>query len=640
MSAPTDQAHADRSAPKLSDEPSNGPSDGQSGPEPETAQLSRWTRWYLWMTGLDRWRPALLAILAGLLGALAQAPYRVHIGLIIGFSLAYWLLDAVSRRADGQAPRSAWRAAFAIGWGFGFGYHFLGLYWMAFSFLVQADQFAWMAPIAIIAMPAFLATFWGAAFVVIRALWARRGGDARTHARVIDRALIFVAIFMIAEYARGHVLTGLPWNLPGQVMAAPLVLAQSAALVGVYGLSFVTVLMAISPAAFSLRGAAGPRDPDSSLNARGLPTGLPTGLLAGLPTGLLAGLAVTAGLLALLVAIGVVRLSLNPLRLRDDVAIRIVQPNIPQREKIDPAFWERNIDRAAALSAGPVRAASPFAADATLFVIWPENAAPVIDEVPGMIARVDAALPAGSILLTGAVRRDATPNGQAVYNAITMLAPTSKPASKPTSASDLAPAASGAPPRRRRGEGRAVIGYYDKHHLVPFGEYLPLAGLLRAVGLAQLAPYAEGFTQGAGPRIVDIGPAPFAPLICYEAIFPGALYPRGERPDWLMTVTNDAWFGDSAGPRQHLDQARLRAIESGLPMARAANTGISAVIGPAGRYLDRLALYESGTLDMALPQALARTPYDRVGDGFFWMMVILALMAGPAAGMMRRPSRA
>ncbi|MEL7488595.1 MAG: apolipoprotein N-acyltransferase, partial [Pseudomonadota bacterium] len=166
------------------------------------------------------------------------------------------------------------------------------------------------------------------------------------------------------------------------------------------------------------------------------------------------------------------------------------------------------------------------------------------------------------------------------------------------------------------------------HHLVPFGEYLPMKGLLRAIGLAQLAPFEDGFTPGEGPRTLTVAGSAFAPLICYEAIFPGALYPHTDRPAWLAAVTNDAWFGDSSGPRQHLDQARLRVIESGLPMARAANTGVSALIDARGVYVDRTPLYTAGVINAPLPTPLPPTMYARFGDLIFaLMMIIVAVFA-------------
>jgi len=163
------------------------------------------------------------------------------------------------------------------------------------------------------------------------------------------------------------------------------------------------------------------------------------------------------------------------------------------------------------------------------------------------------------------------------------------------------------------GPGGETLATYDKHHLVPFGEYLPLRPLLSAVGLEAIAAQQGGFGRGAGPVTLHVpGAPPFAPQICYETIFPHEM--PAERPDWIAQVTNDAWFGDTGGPLQHLAQARMRAIEQGLPLARAANTGISAVIGPYGRVVDSLPLGTQGFLDAALPAALPPTLYARTGD--------------------------
>jgi apolipoprotein N-acyltransferase len=223
-------------------------------------------------------------------------------------------------------------------------------------------------------------------------------------------------------------------------------------------------------------------------------------------------------------------------------------------------------------------------------------------------------LPAHAVLLTGSVRRarDAS-DATRYYNSVAIVAET--------------PA------------GPAVIAHYDKHHLVPFGEYLPLQGLLRRAGLAQLAPYDDGFTPGGGPWVWSAAGPPFAPLICYEAIFPGELYPRGQRPEWLVAVTNDAWFGDTSGPRQHLDQARLRSIETGLPMARSANTGISALIDAKGRLLSRIRLYTEGRIDAPLPKPLAPTLYSRIGDVGFLILFLVVLFLGfapPSPARVRR----
>lgn len=487
------------------------------------------------------------AFAAGLGAALAQAPFYALPLMAGAYCALIFLLDGAR-----DAARPA-RTGFLTGWFFGFGYFLLGLYWFGYAFMVQAEEFAWMAPFAVLGMPAFLGLFTGAAGAVIAT--AKIGGWRR---------VFFAAgVLMIAEYLRGHILTGLPWNLPGQALAGTAIGAQTAALWGVYGLSLVALLIAAAPAAG--------RSP-------------------------LKGAVVMLAATAALYGAGALRLQFNPYAEHSDAAVRIVQPNIPQREKIDGDLWSRNYARHIDLSA------APGPGSGVLFVLWPENAVPVIDEVPEGLAEVSRRLPKNAVLVTGAVRREFAGGTEKVYNSIAVLPETDA--------------------------GRLVIANYDKHHLVPFGEYLPMNGLLRAIGLAQLAPYDEGFAFGEGPKTIAAGGPPFAALICYEAIFPGRVYPRGDRPAWIATVTNDGWFGDSSGPRQHLDQARLRTIETGLPMARSANTGVSALFDGAGRLIERVPLYETGVIDRPLPRALPGTLYERVGDTLFWIMMAAVFALG------------
>ncbi len=501
------------------------------------------------LRALTGWRRCLAAFFVGVGAALALAPVYALPLLAVGFSTLIVLIDGASGMVR---PR---RSAFVAGWFFGFGYFLAGVYWMAFSFFVQADQFAWMAPFAVMGMPAFLGLFYGAAAAIAVSFW--RPGWARI--------FWFAAVFSLVEYARGHVLTGLPWNLPGQALAGTAMGAQTAAWWGVYGLTLVTVFLCAAP-------AAGLRSERKST---------------------LSGLGVMIAGAAALYAIGGVRLALPEPEGDGKNLVRIVQPNIPQREKIDRDMWAKNFDRQLEHSTGAVPP------DAELFIIWPENGAPLLSEAKTALSVLSRDLPENSSLIAGAVRRARDAAGiERYYNSIAFV--------------EEAP------------QGRVVTGHYDKHHLVPFGEYLPLYDFLNAIGLAQLTPYGDaGFTAGGGPRVVELNGSTFAPMICYEAIFPGASYPKGERPDWLVTVTNDAWYGDTSGPRQHLDMARLRSIESGLPMARSANTGISALIDGKGRMLARLKLYKAGKIEAPLPPPLPPTLYARWGDWIF-----LALTAG------------
>jgi apolipoprotein N-acyltransferase len=173
----------------------------------------------------------------------------------------------------------------------------------------------------------------------------------------------------------------------------------------------------------------------------------------------------------------------------------------------------------------------------------------------------------------------------------------------------------------------SVLSVYDKLHLVPFGEYLPFQDWMEKLGFVQLTKVQGGFIAGARRRPLAVPNAPHAlPLICYEAIFPGGVVGRDDRPGWIVNLTNDGWFGISTGPYQHLQQARLRAIEEGLPVVRAANTGISAVVDPLGRIVARLGLGIEGVLDSSLPSAIPPTVYARSSDIPAAAIVVVALI--------------
>jgi apolipoprotein N-acyltransferase len=245
-------------------------------------------------------------------------------------------------------------------------------------------------------------------------------------------------------------------------------------------------------------------------------------------------------------------------------------------------------------------------------VVWPESAVPyLIDERADARNAIAAAIGDESLLLMGSLRR-ARPAGDPMsrplfYNSLMVL------------------------------DGRGEVkGSYDKWRLVPFGEYLPLARWLEPLGFRRLVTVPASFDPGPGRLSMDLGRAGvMVPLICYEAIFPGRVTGREGRPDWLLNITNDGWFGTTSGPSQHFAQARFRAIEEGLPLVRAANTGISAVIDPYGRVLDFLPLGAKGSIDSGLPARLETTAYAKVGEGAF----LVLLLAGALAGMVRRGSR-
>jgi apolipoprotein N-acyltransferase len=217
------------------------------------------------------------------------------------------------------------------------------------------------------------------------------------------------------------------------------------------------------------------------------------------------------------------------------------------------------------------------------------------------MAEIADLLPKGTILITGSVRAPDLPPGVRItraYNSIYVI-----------------------------GDDGTILSTYDKLHLVPFGEFLPFQHLMEKLGFVQLTKVHGGFIPGTIRRTIELPNAPSVlPLICYEAIFPGDIESRGGRPGWIVNLTNDGWFGVSTGPHQHLQQARMRAIEEGLPLVRAANTGISVVADPVGRIVARLDLGVEGVVDSRLPVAISPTPYARAGDIPAAIMVIIALV--------------
>jgi apolipoprotein N-acyltransferase len=506
------------------------------------------------------WRRWLIAFGAGVLSALAMAPISFWPILFLTFPTLVWLIDS-----EGASRWRGVRGAAIVGWWFGFGYFLAGLYWTGFAFLVDAPTFGWLLPIAVIGLPAGLAIFPAFAAALARLLWTRGA----------MRILALAVALTFAEYLRGHVLTGFPWNVFGYALAAPLALAQTASVIGIWGLTFIAVAVFASPATLT----------DDRAETR----------LPWLP------LALGVAVLAALGGFGALRLARTPTRFVDGVHLRIMQPNLQQDVRFNYAAKQQVMDRYLALSD---RAAGPQALgvrDATL-LIWPESAFPFfLTREPDALAQISRLLQNGTVLITGAVRlaEPVNPTDPAAYNSIYVIDRTG-----------------------------SIVSLYDKVHLVPFGEYLPFQHVLESLGLQTLTKQRGGFVAGDRRRLLTVPGAPLAlPLICYEVIFPGDVMPAGRRPGWIVNVTNDGWFGISSGPYQHFQQARVRAIEEGLPLVRAANTGISAVVDPLGRIVNALPLGAEGVLDSPLPRPTGTPIYARVGDVPAAMLLALAVLA-------------
>ena len=379
--------------------------------------------------------------------------------------------------------------------------------------------------------------------------------------------LAWIGAFTLAELLRGHILTGFPWALPGYIWTETRFLGL-AALLGPYGLTAATLALA------AVLGA---------LVVSRIETPVPHWRKA---------VQVAVAALVLTLAVPVLRApSAFPDTGPDQRVIRLVQPNAAQHEKWDPekinGFFHRQLEYTAE--------DAPFWKPE--LVVWSETAI-AWDIATNALARDMMAEAAKGIPIAVGIQRF---EGRDAFNSLAVL-----------------------------GSEGSVSEIYDKHHLVPFGEYMPARWLTERLGIAGLAAVnARGFTPGPGPELLEFGSLGKAlPLICYEAIFPRNIHRAPERPDWLLQVTNDAWFGRIAGPQQHLAQARFRAAEQGLPMVRVANTGISAMIDARGRVIASLPLNEAGYLDASLPPPQPPTIYSKTGDTPTWILALFLIGIG------------
>ena len=506
------------------------------------------------------WKRAVIALMAGALSALAMAPFNAWPVLFVAFPVMVWLIDGAGAGRLRGVP-----AAAMTGWWFGLGYFVPGLYWLGYAFLVDASTFAWLMPFAILGLPAYLALFTAFGFALARLIWTKD----------FSRVIALAAALTVSEWLRGHALTGFPWNAFGYALTEPLALAQTASLIGLWGLTFLSVAIFASPAVL-IDGTSRGRKPWI------LPA---TALLV----------------LAAMGIFGAVRLGLQPTTNVANVKLRIMQPNLQQDVRFNYSAKAEVMRKYLTLSDRASGPQSTGVRDAGI-LIWPESAFPFfLTREADAMAQIAELLPKGTILITGSVRAPDLPPGAKItraYNSIYAI-----------------------------DHDGSVLSVYDKLHLVPFGEFLPFQDWMEKLGFVQLTKVQGGFIEGARRRNMEIPNAPpTLPLICYEAIFPGIVVSGEDRPAWIINLTNDGWFGISTGPYQHLQQARLRAIEEGLPLVRAANTGISAVIDPLGRIVASLGLGLEGVLDSSLPSAIPPTIYARTGDIPAALIVAAALI--------------
>lgn len=375
----------------------------------------------------------------------------------------------------------------------------------------------------------------------------------------------FSALITLSEWVRGTIMTGFPWNLYGYAWNKDLALMQSVSLFGAYTLTLITVLIATLPAVLWLLR------PDK----RRMMT---------------AAIASTC-IALMLYGFGSWRLN-QGVQLNEDIVVRVVQANIHQTLKWDPSQTIPNFEKHLALS-------SKEKIPQKLFILWPETAIPPVlldndiarDKIETMLSAQSAQ---GAYLLSGALVHRNDEKGERYYNAMLAF-----------------------------DKHAAVRASYAKTHLVPFGEFIPFQQWIPIKPVVRF----QGFERGDGPTTYAIDDMPsFSPLVCYEIIFPGRTVDTHNRPAFLAAVTNDGWYGDSAGPRQHFFQVTVRAIEEGLPAIRSANTGISGVVDSYGRVLAKSELFQETSIDHALPSALPPTLYAQTGNGLWYGLLILVII--------------
>jgi apolipoprotein N-acyltransferase len=378
--------------------------------------------------------------------------------------------------------------------------------------------------------------------------------------------IMFPCLLALCELLRGRLFTGFAWAAPGLIADGMGGVLQIASSVGMTGLTLLILLWGAAALPLVLG------------QTRLLARLFPLLLLTGLPVGW---------------ALGEARLSDQPTQFVDKITVRLVQPHVAQDEK-----W--SMENADAIFSSLLDQTS--SGKKVSHIIWPESAVPfLIDESAGARLRLDEALADDQTLITGAIRRSARSSTADYFTSIISF--------------------------DGKGEVRSV---YDKWRLVPGGEFLPFEWLLEPLGFKKLVTLPGGFKAGPGAGSIEVaGLGRAGALICYEVIFPDRLLPEAQRPDLLINLTNDGWFGNSTGPYQHLAQARMRSVEQGLPLLRAANTGISASIDPMGRILDRTNLGQKTVLDVAIAKAMPVTPYGHYGDAVLLLLISILVVTSP-----------
>jgi len=476
-------------------------------------------------------KKSIFLFIIGCLTTLAHAPIWLIPIPFLTFPCLIWLLNSCKNS----------KQAFLTGWWFGLGYFTAGLYWISISLFVDPLKFAWLLPFTLLGIPAIIAIY-----TAITTLLTYLSPYKKTWQQIIT----FATIWTITEITRGYLFTGFPWNNIGYIWTSSDSMLQITSIIGIYGLSFITILACTLPSLYSTKNKA--------------------------------ALIIPALLITSIYSFGKINLANNPTTFHPDLKIRIVQPNVSQHEKWDENKQFENIDTLHQLS-------SKSGWEDLTHILWPEAALPFfLNEYLIESLYLPILVPKNGLLITGAIRQD--PYTGKIHNSIHTINKDGK-----------------------------ITNIYDKHHLVPFGEYVPFRNILP---IEKITPGLQDFSEGAGIKtLTPPGFLSFSPLICYEAIFPRHIINQNKRPQLLINVTNDAWYGNSTGPYQHFHIARTRTVEEGIPLIRAANTGISGTIDAFGRIINSTSLNQATTIDTAIPQATSATLYSKYGN-----LIILSIL--------------
>ncbi len=491
------------------------------------------------------WKRRLLLLLFGALVAVALPPLYITPLAFVGFCGFFIILNNSVN----------YKTAFSAGWWFGVGYFTAGLYWISVALFVDISSFWWLYPFALFGIPLVLAVYIGLVGICTFSLSKYFSGW-----RLI---IIFTNIWVISELLRGYLFTGFPWNLTGYVWAFSDNILQIASITGIWGLSFLGVLVFTIPVLWLEKGR--------NIKSLYIPC-----------------LAVLFTLLVIFVW-GGWRLSSASAENVQGVKLRIIQGNIEQDLK-----WDE--EKRYPILAKYMKMSVQEGYDEITHIIWPETAIPFVTFLGSDLYKlIGGIVPKKGALITGALRAEIDSRGtiDKLWNSMEVI--------------------------NHKGE---LYSYYDKTHLVPFGEYVPFAYILPLNKIAY-APVnfaiGKGLATNKAPGFPD-----FSGLICYEVIFPGQVVDKQNRPGVIVNVTNDAWYGNTSGPYQHLVMARVRAVEEGIPLIRSANNGISAVIDPYGRVIAKTKLSTEAVLDSYLPMYIKEpTTYNRYSNAVIILLILI-----------------